>query len=214
VILYDRRTQILAACLSAVAGFVDAMAFREFGGFFVSFMSGNTTRLGVGLTTIGSGALFSGVLIVAFVAGSACGSFVAQRARGPRRAAVLLAVASLLALAAAIARFPISAVFMAVAMGAENAVFEEDGDVRLGLTYMTGTLAKLGQKLAGALTGANPWAWAPYLLLWSGLLAGAVLGAAMSLIVGLAGLWAAVAATLVLAAIFWRREAAGGDDTA
>ena len=33
---------------SALAGFVDAVAFIQSGGFFVSFMSGNSTRMAVG----------------------------------------------------------------------------------------------------------------------------------------------------------------------
>ena len=40
-----------AICLAALAGFVDALAYISLGGFFASFMSGNTTRLGVGLAT-------------------------------------------------------------------------------------------------------------------------------------------------------------------
>ena len=38
MVRYDRRTQALAVCLSALAGFVDAVAFINLGGFFVSFM--------------------------------------------------------------------------------------------------------------------------------------------------------------------------------
>ena len=57
---------------------------------------------------------------------------------------------------------------MALAMGAENAVFERDGKVSIGLTYMTGTLVKVGQRLTGALFGGDRFAWAPYPLLWRG----------------------------------------------
>lgn len=45
---YDKRAQALAIRLSALAGYVDAIGFIQPGGFFVSFMSGNSTRLGVG----------------------------------------------------------------------------------------------------------------------------------------------------------------------
>ena len=66
---------------------------------------------------------------------------------------------------------------LAAAMGAENTTFERDGEVSIGLTYMTGALVKLGQRLAGAIMGGPKLAWAPYLMLWLGLVGGAVAGA-------------------------------------
>ena len=63
-------------------------------------------------------------------------------------------------------------------MGAENGMFTRDGEVSIGLTYMTGSLVRMGQKLAGALMGDNDrWGWIPYLFLWSGFVAGAVMAA-------------------------------------
>ena len=44
---YSHRQKALAYVLAGIAGYVDAMGFRHLGGVFVSFMSGNTTRLGV-----------------------------------------------------------------------------------------------------------------------------------------------------------------------
>lgn len=41
MIRYDRRLKLMAACLSALAGYVDAIGFIKLGGFFISFMSGN-----------------------------------------------------------------------------------------------------------------------------------------------------------------------------
>ena len=87
---------------------------------------------------------------------------------------------------------------MAVAMGAENAVFERDGEVSIGLTYMTGALVKLGQKITAALLGGDPFAWVPYLLLWLGLVGGAVAGAIAYPAVGLDALWIPAAAAAVL----------------
>ncbi len=89
-------------------------------------------------------------------------------------------------------------------MGAENAVFQRDGDIVVGLTYMTGTLAKLGQKLAQAATGGPPFAFVPYLLLWAGLMAGGAAGACLYHALGLNGLWiAALWATLMALAARW-----------
>lgn len=39
--------------LTAIAGFIDALAFIELGGYFASFMSGNTTQLGLAMGLTG-----------------------------------------------------------------------------------------------------------------------------------------------------------------
>jgi uncharacterized membrane protein YoaK (UPF0700 family) len=202
MIHHDRPTRIVAACLSAVAGFVDAIGFIEMGGFFVSFMSGNTTRMAVGIHEGTGAAGLAAGLIALFVSGVVAGSLVGRWAGRHRRPAVLVLVALLLAaspLLAGAGTWGFAVAAMALAMGAENAVFERDGEVKIGLTYMTGTLVKLGQRLAAALTGGDRWAWAPFLLLWMGLAAGAVAGAACYPLMGLHALWIAAGASVVLA---------------
>jgi len=205
MIRYDRRVIALAICLSALAGYVDALGFLKLNGFFVSFMSGNSTRLAVGLARGWPAAATAAGLITVFVAGVVLGSLLGHAARTRRRPAVLGGVASLLALAAglnALGAPRAAVVAMGLAMGAENAVFEEDGEVRIGLTYMTGTLVKVGQRVATALRGGPAMAWAPYLGLWAGLVTGGLLGAISYPHFGLGALWiaAAVAATLAGAA--------------
>ena len=186
-----------------MAGFVDAVGFLMTGGFFVSFMSGNSTRLAVGLAEGAPYAALALALIGAFVAGVVLGSLVGRRA-GPRRApAVLILVASVLALAAVLAGGPFAfagLLLLAFAMGAENTVFAQDGEVRVGLTYMTGALVKLGKGITTALTGGDRLAWAPYLLLWLGLVLGAAFGALAFTTFGAAALWIAAAAMASLAA--------------
>ena len=177
---YDRRARLLAACFSGVAGYVDAIGFLLTGGFFVSFMSGNSTRLGIGLAEGSSQAVFAAVLLVAFVVGVMLGAVTGRIAGRHRQAVVLGLVTVLLATAVllhSLGAGVLVALPMALAMGAENTVFAEDGEVRIGLTYMTGTLVKLGKRLTFALMGGDRWSWLPFLLLWSGLAAGAVAGA-------------------------------------
>lgn len=58
-----------------------------------------------------------------------------------------------------------SVVLMAMAMGAANNIFFRGGEFSVGVTYMTDTLVKLGQRLAGRLLGENEHNWLPYLLL-------------------------------------------------
>jgi uncharacterized membrane protein YoaK (UPF0700 family) len=171
---------MLAACLSAVAGYVDVVGFLMTGGFFVSFMSGNSTRLGIGLAGASAAAAVAGGLIVSFVAGVVLGASVGRAARGWKEPAILGLVTILLMMAAVthwLGLGFLAALPLALAMGAQNAVFAQDGEVSVGLTYMTGTLVKLGKRLTVALWGGDRFGWIPYLLLWAGLLAGAVLGA-------------------------------------
>lgn len=68
---------------------------------------------------------------------------------------------------------------------------------------MTGTLVKIGQRVAGAIMGGDRLAWMPYLMLWIGLIAGACAGAALYPLLGARALWiaAVVAALLALAYI-------------
>lgn len=203
---YDKRVQALAVGLSALAGYVDALGFIHLNGFFVSFMSGNSTRLGVGLVERAHNAAVAAGLIGLFVVGVVIGSLTGRRAQSHRRTAVLVLVVIVLALAATFSNFkaaPAATILMVIAMGAENAVFERDGEVHIGLTYMTGTLVKFGQRIADTVTGGKRYAWAPYLFLWMGLVLGAVSGAAIYPHLGLGGLWIAVGFTLLLSVGAW-----------
>lgn len=202
---HRKRDIAVAVGASMLAGYVDAIGFLSLGGFFVSFMSGNSTRLAVGLAGLPPEALLAARLIASFVVGVVLGTLLGAWLKPMRRPAVLVLVAALLASAALLNAVDIhvAMMFAAAAMGAENTTFERDGEVSIGLTYMTGTLVKLGQRLAGALLGGPRFAWAPYLLLWLGLVSGAVAGAMVWPVAGLAGLWAGVAGASALAAAAW-----------
>jgi uncharacterized membrane protein YoaK (UPF0700 family) len=196
---------VIAVCLAALAGFVDALAFTSLGGFFASFMSGNTTRLGVGLGTgDASAALTAGALVMSFVAGVILSSVILRAIPHRAQLGIMLAVTILLLLAAGLASVapgPIVLLLLAAAMGTENGVFNRDGEVTIGVTYMTGSLVRVGQKLAAALMGdPDRWAWVPYLALWTGFLAGVVFGAASQMRWGWGALWLAPLAAAVLTA--------------
>ncbi len=200
---YGRRGVLLAASLSALAGFVDAVGFMTLGGFFVSFMSGNLTRFGVGaaLGRWDQAGVAAG-LIGLFVVGVVAGALVARRVGEERRSLVLAVEAAVLLLAAGLCTVGWTAAGMAavvLAMGVENAVFQRQGDVGVGLTYMTGTLVRMGQRIATALCGGPRWDWVPFLLLWSGLAAGGALGAVSFLRWGVLALWFAAGVVVALA---------------
>jgi len=213
---YGRRGVMLAATLSALAGYVDAVGFMTLGGFFVSFMSGNSTRLGVGLA-LGewSQAGIALGLIALFVVGVVIGATVARRVGEGRRSAVLAVEAVLLLIGAGLCSAGWREAGMAavvLAMGVENAVFQRQGDVGVGLTYMTGTLVRMGQRIATALHGGARWDWVPFLLLWMGLSVGGALGAISFLRFDVLALWAAfaiVAGLSVLVAVAESRAEAG-----
>jgi len=203
--LDSRRNVALACALSALAGYVDAIGFLHLGGLFVSFMSGNSTRMGVSLAE-GNwwGAAAALGLIALFVVGAAAGSLIVLGRGANRQPWVLLAEAVLLALAALYYQVGLPNVAIAaivLAMGMENAVFQIHGGAGLGLTYVTGALVKVGQLAAKALTGGARWAWAPNLLLWVALVAGSVCGAVAYHWINLAAIWFASGVALVMSAI-------------
>ncbi|TYL91147.1 DUF1275 domain-containing protein [Bradyrhizobium rifense] len=203
--LDSRRNIVLACALSGLAGYVDGIGFLHLGGLFVSFMSGNSTRLGVSLAEAqwwqAAGALG---LIALFVVGAAAGSLVVLGGGTERQPGLLLIEAVLLAAAAlchadGLPNLAIACIVLA--MGLENAVFQIDGGAGLGLTYVTGALVKAGQLLAVSLTGGPRWSWAPNLLMWAALVAGSAAGALAYAWINLAAIWFAAGAALALAAI-------------
>lgn len=202
------KLRAAAVCLACMAGFVDALGFMHLGGFFTSFMTGNSTRMAVGLAE-SSAVLMPAGLISLFVVGVFIGTLASNPpfSLSPRR--LLVGIAALLAFAAllALAGLATVAVFLTpVAMGAMNTAFQRNGEVAFGVTYMTGALVKLGQRLAIAVSGGAPWGWLPYLLLWFGLLLGAVCGALAYPLLGVAGLLVP-AAVLALVGVFGFEDA-------
>jgi uncharacterized membrane protein YoaK (UPF0700 family) len=204
-LLESRRNLALACALSALAGYVDGIGFLHLGGLFVSFMSGNSTRLGVNLAAGNWSSAAEAIgLIVLFVIGAAAGSLIVSTRSAFCQCWVLLAEALLLAAAAlcyafGIAPFAIAAIVLA--MGLENSVFQVEGGAGLGLTYMTGALVKVGQLAAAALTGGRRWAWLPNLLLWAALVLGAICGALAYHWINLAAIWFAAGWALALSGI-------------
>ena len=180
MIHYDRNRRRFAMALAALAGCVDAIGFLSADGYFVSFMSGNTTRLGVALGSAPRHALVPALLIGGFVVGVTVGSLIAGAAGRWRKPAITALVAVLLlcgATARALGAEPVMLGTLVLAMGAINNTFQRGGEVAIGLTYMTGALVKLGQGLAQRLAGRATPGWGSWAGLWGGLLAGAVTGA-------------------------------------
>lgn len=185
----DRVGLALAAGLSMLAGMTDAIGFMATGDF-VSFMSGNTTRLAVAISE-GELAVMArlALAIVIFVIGNALGIVVARL--GGRRALPLLLVIGALLCAAAL--LPVQAhlpalVCAILAMGMLNAAVEQVSGMAVGLTYVTGALSRFGRSLGRWLLGERRAGWVVQLVPWAGMFVGAVLGALLEHRLGMAAL--------------------------
>ena len=198
--------------LSGLAGLLDATGFLIANGYFVSFMSGNTTQLGVNaLDGIGSVLLPAG-LIACFLAGVSAGAAIGWTSRvWPR---TLLLAVSLALIAAAAGAYALGSTLgflipAAIAMGVVNNVFLRDDSSAAGVTYMTGALVRIGQNFAARWMKRDDRIKPGYGPLWLCLLAGAVLGTWLHTFDGAIGPLVAVAANALLLLLAWRTEARG-----
>lgn len=198
----SRSMLFVAVSLSFLAGYVDALGFLKLGGVFISFMSGNSTRLGVsGSVADVFPALMLAGIIALFVIGVIAGSLAGHYLRRTRGIAIMTLVGGLLALSGicdAIGYVGAAVAVATMAMGAVNTLFEKDGEVSIALTYMTGTLVRMGQHIAKAMTGGAPFGWVRYFVLWAGLLCGALAGAFIYSFYGFSAIWLAVALTVAI----------------
>jgi len=146
--------------LALNAGYVDGFGLLYLG-TSVSFMSGNTTTTGL---KSGQGdfhaALPTAIAVLFFVAGSFLGTLIIQsRLRNSHRL-TFLAVAGLLATVAVLERHGPRNVFveiamLAVAMSMMNPALSKVGAESVSLTFVTGTLNRVGGHLAAA-AGRQP----------------------------------------------------------
>lgn len=149
-----------AVFLALIAGHLDGYGFLVLG-TYVSFMSGNTTFAGL---KSGQGnfqaALASAIAIEFFVAGSFLGNlFIQSRLRYPHRMIFGL-IARMLAAAIGFERHrrwnaAAEIELLSLAMGMMNPALCEVGTESVSLTFVTGTLNRIGGHLAAA-AGRKP----------------------------------------------------------
>ncbi|WP_297104860.1 YoaK family protein [uncultured Devosia sp.] len=185
------RHLVLGMVLTGSAGLIDAVGFIELGGYFTSFMSGNTTQGGAALV---DGAwpvvLLTASLIALFFIGSVLGALAAYSSPrwGPAAVSAVVLVGVVTTLALALAGYPANQAMLVLAAsaGGQNAILPMRGAVRLGATFVTGTLYMAGQDLALALRGAAPpLRWLQHLTVWFALFAGAAIGALLYRLLGI-----------------------------
>jgi uncharacterized membrane protein YoaK (UPF0700 family) len=189
----------LAASLSVLAGMTDAIGFMATGDF-VSFMSGNTTRLAVAISDGDLGTTSRLLLAIGtFVVGNALGIIVA-RLGGRRALPLLLCIGTLLCAAAAwpLASQLLTVVAAILAMGMLNAAVEQVNGLPVGLTYVTGALSRFGRGLGRWMLGERRDGWRVQLVPWAGMFIGAVIGALLEHRLGLNALLVSGALAAVL----------------
>ena len=220
-----RNAARLAACLATIAGFVDAYGMITYG-VYVSFMSGNTTQTGYQAAEGAYGAaLLSALAIPFFVMGSFAGTLLVEFAARVARRRVFGVVAAGLALIVGLTKLGLlsgggAIAAISFAMGVMNAAFSRVGAQSVSLTFVTGTLSRVGSHLALAAKRAplaeaqGPWDThlSRALLLgriWAGFLVGALMSGAAT---PRFGAWVLAAPALILAALaaFDRSDRAAG----
>jgi len=146
---------LVAVVLAMIAGYLDGYGLL-FLKTYVSFMSGNTTSTGVKLGQYELlAAIPTAIAIVSFVSGSFLGNLLAQS--GVRQAhrilfgliAVALAVVAFLDLAT-VPNVNFEILLLALAMGMTNPALSKIGAESVSLTFVTGTLSRIGGHLASA----------------------------------------------------------------
>jgi uncharacterized membrane protein YoaK (UPF0700 family) len=184
----------LAICLALIAGYVDAYGLITLGAY-VSFMSGNTTLTGL-LTGQGKvvAALPTALAIVCFLAGVLAGTWLMNCGLRQARRCVFGVVAAFLAVVISASQLgflntEVSIATLSLAMGLMNTTLSHVGAEPINLTFVTGTLNKLGRHLVLAVMRAPlPNAQGPWdthlhracimASVWAGFLTGAVLSGA------------------------------------
>ena len=178
----------LAAGMAFVAGATDVYGLAELHDLYVSFMSGNTTMLGVALGTGDAiRAADVAVLISLFVTGAAGGAVLANLVGRLSTPAVISVVSIVLCVPLLIPSWTVYAFLLA--MEALNAAISKVGAASVSLTYVTGALVKFGQGLGDWVTGQRAdWSWLIQAAMWGSLLTGSC-AAAFVRHVGVARPW-------------------------
>jgi uncharacterized membrane protein YoaK (UPF0700 family) len=150
----------LAVFLALVAGYLDGCGLLLLG-TYVSFMSGNTTFTGL---KSGQGnfqaALPSAMAVLSFVTGSFLGNLFTQSRLRYSHRMIFGLIASLLATVAGLERnglwsAPAEIALLSLAMGMMNPALSKVGAESVSLTFVTGTLNRIGGHLAAAV-GRKP----------------------------------------------------------
>ncbi|BBX56031.1 hypothetical protein TM48_00623 [Mycobacterium shottsii] len=191
--IFDSEAR-LSWVLAVLAGVLGATAFTHSAGYFVTFMTGNAQRAVLGYFRDDVWlSVTAGLLMVCFLVGVVVASvcrrhFWVDHPHGP----TVLTTFSLVAATALdiviggweggqLDFLPIMLVVFGV--GSLNTSFVKDGQVSVPLSYVTGTLVKMGQGIERHIAGGQAADWLGYFMLLGSFILGATVGGTISLVV-------------------------------
>lgn len=191
--IYDSEAR-LSWVLAGLAGVLGATAFTHSAGYFVTFMTGNAQRAVLGFFRDDVAlSVSAAALLLCFVLGVVVSSvcrrhFWTEHPHGPT---VLTTFSLMFATGLDIVLggweeslldfVPI--MFVVFGIGALNTSFVKDGEVSVPLSYVTGTLVKMGQGIERHIAGGRVEDWLGYFLLFASFVSGAAIGGAISTMV-------------------------------
>ncbi len=149
-----RKPFLFASLATALAGFLDAVGFEQLNHLYVSFMSGNSTRLGMAFSAGDwTAAIHAAGVIAAFVMGAFAGTLLSDALAEPMLAQILSEI-GLCALAASLAACDFGTcalLLVALIMGMQNVMHQSISDTDAGKGFITGALFGFGQAIAHAI---------------------------------------------------------------
>lgn len=200
---------LLAVWLLVFAGFIDAIAFSALQGNFVAFMTGNTTIAALATAT-GEWelAVAPAALLVLFFLGCVLGAVVVRFSRRSAHRTLMIVIAALTLVSAVLANTVSQTVgvsLMAIVGGMTSSALASNSDVKVGLSYVTGTLVKSAHDLVSGIGSRHPWAWLRSIRFWFVFAVGALLGGLAYHALHLASMWIALVIAVVACLLPHRR---------
>lgn len=151
----------LAFLFSFISGYIDVLGILAIGGVFLSFMSGNSTRLGIHIVYHEWGEVLKYVLVLStFVLGSFIGNMVCVGSHLQTIKRILILDIFGLSLALILQYTPLepwSFPVLSFAMGIQNKAQVEVNNATIGKGFMTGVLYGIGEALARRVRNETTW---------------------------------------------------------
>lgn len=184
----------LSWVLAVLAGLLGATAFTHSAGYFVTFMTGNAQRAVLGIFMDDAMlSISAALLILCFISGVVVASVCRRHfwVAHPHGPTVLTTFSLVAATVLDIVvdgwnqgRLDFIPILMVVfGIGALNTSFVKNGEVSIPISYVTGTLVKIGQGIERHIAGGKAADWLGYFLLYVSFTLGAIIGGFISLVV-------------------------------